>query len=186
MRLQTIRLAACLLLAAAAGLAAAPAGVAWAWPLPGPVLRPFLLGPDPYAAGQHRGIDVAGAAGEVVRAPAGGTVSFAGAVPVNGLTITIQTGDGWAVTLAHLGSLAVARGAVVAEGQAVGAAASSGEAEWPEPYVHLGIRLAADPQGYRDPLELLPARPPVPASPAPRPFLSPSATSSVPLSFAES
>ena len=52
-----------------------------AWPADGPVLRPFQLGADPYAAGQHRGIDVGGAAGAPVRRPAAGTVSFAGSVP---------------------------------------------------------------------------------------------------------
>ena len=33
---------------------------AWTWPIDGPVLRPFVFGSDPYAAGQHRGIDVGG------------------------------------------------------------------------------------------------------------------------------
>ena len=36
-------------------LVAAPAALAWTWPADGLVLRPFSLGPDPYAAGQHRG-----------------------------------------------------------------------------------------------------------------------------------
>ena len=45
---------------------------AWTWPIDGPVLRPFVFGSDPYAAGQHRGIDVGGAVGESVRAPVGG------------------------------------------------------------------------------------------------------------------
>ncbi len=54
---------------------------AWTWPQDGPVLQPFVLGGDPYAAGQHRGIDVAGPPGAPVRAPTAGTVSFAGFVP---------------------------------------------------------------------------------------------------------
>jgi hypothetical protein len=37
---------------------------AWTWPVDGPVLRPFAFGSDPYAGGQHRGIDVGGALGE--------------------------------------------------------------------------------------------------------------------------
>ena len=68
----------------------APPASAWTWPLHGDVLRPYSLGPDPYAAGQHRGVDVGGAAGEPVRAPASGTVSFAGVVPGSGRTVTIQ------------------------------------------------------------------------------------------------
>ena len=75
---------------------AAPA-LSWTWPASGPVVRAFSLGDDPYAGGQHRGIDIAGVAGSDVLAPAAGTVSFAGTVPTNGKTVTIQTADGYAV-----------------------------------------------------------------------------------------
>jgi hypothetical protein len=61
------------------------------------------------------------------------------------------------VTLVHLGAIAVGRGATVEEGTAVGSVGPSGDLEHAEPYVHLGIRIAADPQGYVDPLSLLPA-----------------------------
>ena len=42
------------------------------WPVTGDVLRPFVFGDDPYAGGQHRGIDVAGDLGADVKAPASG------------------------------------------------------------------------------------------------------------------
>src|SRR5262245_9423272 len=87
-------------------LVLAPAASAWTWPLHGDVLRPYSLGADPYAAGQHRGIDVGGDAGEPVRAPASGTVSFAGVVPGSGRTVTIQL-EGYAVSLTHLAEIAV-------------------------------------------------------------------------------
>ena len=61
--------------------AGVPPALAWTWPAAGPVLRPFTLGDDPYAGGQHRGVDIAGEAGTPVRAPAAGVVSFAGTVP---------------------------------------------------------------------------------------------------------
>ena len=73
--------------------------LAWAWPADGPVLRPFVLGDDPYAAGQHRGHRHRRARGSSVRAPISGSVSFAGTVPTGGRTITIRTADGYAVTL---------------------------------------------------------------------------------------
>jgi Peptidase family M23 len=133
--------------------------LAWTWPVDGPVLRPFVLGDDPYAAGQHRGIDVGAAAGAPVRAPAGGNVSFAGTVPGGGRTVTIRTAEGYAVTLLHLGSVGVSRGAVLLEGEVLGSVGPSGDAEVDGPYVHLGVRLAGDPNGYVDPLGLLPARP---------------------------
>ena len=144
-----------LLLVAVAAMVCAPAAGAWTWPTDGPVLQPFVFDPaHPYAGGEHRGIDVAGSPGADVLAPRAGTVSFAGSVPGSGETLTILTGDGYAVTLTHLGTIAVVRGAAVAEGAVVGRLAS-GEGE---AYVHLGVRVAAQAQGYVDPASLLPAR----------------------------
>jgi Peptidase family M23 len=148
--------------------AGAPPALAWTWPADGPVLRPFVLGDDPYAAAQHRGVDVAAPAGAFVRAPASGTVSFAGTVPGGGRTVTIQTADGYSVTLVHLGAIAVVRGQAVVEGDGVGSAGRSGDPEHAESYVHLGVRRTADPNGYVDPLGLLPPRQvPPPPSPVP-------------------
>ncbi len=137
--------------------AGVPPALAWTWPVDGPVLRPFVLGDDPYAAGQHRGIDVGATAGAPVRAPAAGAVTFAGTVPGGGRTVTIQTADGYSVTLVHLGSFVVGRGAAVAEGATVGTVGPSGEPELGEPYVHLGVRETSDEHGYVDPLAFLPA-----------------------------
>jgi Peptidase family M23 len=142
-------------------LAWTPVAHAWSWPVQGPVLEPFSYDEaHPYASGQHRGIDIgAEAAGESVLAPATGTVSFAGTVPTNGKSVTIETPDGYSVTLTHLGSTAVAKGAAVTEGDAVGTIGPSGTPEVAGPYVHLGIRLTTDPNGYLDPLSLLPPLP---------------------------
>jgi peptidase M23-like protein len=142
--------------------------LAWTWPVDGPVLQPFVFDPDnPYAGGQHRGIDIAAPTGTSVLAPAAGTVSFAGSVPGGGLTLAIRTPDGYSVTLVHLGALGVARGATVDEGAVVGSVGPSGEPELPEPYFHLGIRVAADQQGYVDPLSFLPAGSSTPLTEAP-------------------
>jgi murein DD-endopeptidase MepM/ murein hydrolase activator NlpD len=150
-----------LLVAAAAALLLAPVARAWTWPVSGGVLQPFTFDPDhPYAGGEHRGIDVGAGAGEAVLAPAAGTVTFAGSVPGSGNSVTITTADGLAVTLTHLGAIAVGEHAAVAEGDTVGTVGPTGDAEVDGPYVHLGVRVAADPQGYRDPLGFLPARRP--------------------------
>ena len=127
----------------------------------GPVLQPFAYDEaHPYASGQHRGVDIgADSAGETVVAPAAGTVSFAGTVPTNGKSVTIETADGYSVTLTHLGSIGVVKGAAVAEQDAVGTVGPSGTPEVDGPYVHLGIRVTADPNGYVDPLGLLPPDP---------------------------
>ena len=89
-----------------------------------------------------------GAAGETILAPAGGIVSFAGTVPGSGKSITILTPDGWSVTLTQLGSIAVPKGAAVAEGDAVGTIGPSGDAEVSGAYVQLGVRHADQDQGY--------------------------------------
>jgi MYXO-CTERM domain-containing protein len=158
--LTTIRRLALLLFVFGVGVFGvwAPAAYAWSWPVQGPVVQPFSYDEaHPYASGQHRGVDIgADAAGEPVVAPAAGTVSFAGTVPTNGKSVTIETADGYSVTLTHLGSIGVAKGATVAEQDPIGAVGPSGTPEVDGPYVHLGIRLTADPNGYVDPLGLLP------------------------------
>ncbi len=136
---------------------------AWTWPAPGDVLAPFVVGGDPYAGGQHRGIDVEGEKAGVVLAPASGVVAFAGSVGANGKVVTIETDDGYSVTLVHLGAFSVGKGDAVGEGAPVGTIGPSGTPEHDVPYVHLGVRVTSDSQGYVDPLTLLPPR----AAPAP-------------------
>jgi Peptidase family M23 len=133
--------------------------LAWTWPVDGPVLQTFNVDENPYAAGQHRGIDVGAPVGTAVLAPVAGKVSFAGSVAANGPIVTIQTADGLSVTLVQLGTVGVAKGSDVAEGVPVGTVGPSGDAEIAEPHVHLGIRRTSDPNGYLDPLGFLPARP---------------------------
>src|SRR5215208_6617100 len=159
-------------LAVLTALVFVPAAQAWTWPAGGPVLRPFVLGDDTYAGGQHRGVDVGGELGSDVRAPASGTVSFAGVVPGGGKTITLQTPDGYAVTLLQLGETLMAKGGAVEEGAVVGRVGPSGDAITTPPHVHLGIRVLADPDGYVDPLTLLPGRQRAP-EPDPEPAPAP-------------
>lgn len=154
-------------LVAFAALTVVPTASAWAWPVDGPVLRHFDFGGDAYAGGQHRGVDLGAPAGSAVVAPAAGAVSFAGTVPGGGKVVTIRTADGFSATLVHLGSIGVMRGALVAEGTQVGTIGPSGEPEVDEPYVHFGVRVTAEPEGYLDPLSLLPPRPPASAEPEP-------------------
>src|SRR5215217_3333986 len=166
-----------LAVATAIALVVAPAAGAWTWPTNGVVVEPFAFDvAHPYAAGQHRGIDVAGEAGATVHAPASGVVTFAGTVPSAGRTVTIETPDGWSVTLVHLGSIAVTKGAAVAEGDGVGTIGPSGEPEVSEPYVHLGVRATAEAQGYVDPVALLPPR-----VAAPGPLVRPTAEPNAPV-----
>jgi hypothetical protein len=159
-------------------VAVVPCVAAWTWPVRGPVLQTFSFDPaHPYAAGEHRGIAIGAATGAQVVAPAAGTVTFAGSVPTNGRSVTILTPSGLAVSLTHLGSIAVSPNASVGEGDPVGTVGPSGTPELDVPYVHLGIREASNDQGYLDPLGFLPVlAPPAPLpepSPAPAPAPAP-------------
>jgi hypothetical protein len=147
---------------------------AWSWPVDGPVLRPFSFDrAHPYAGGQHRGIDIGAPTGTAVLAPTDGIVSFAGTVPGGGKTVSIQTASGLTATLVHLGSIGVTRGTQVQEGGAVGTVGPTGDVQGDEPFVYFGVRASGDPQGYVDPLTLLPLRP----APAPAPPAAPAETS---------
>ncbi|HEV2787629.1 MAG TPA: M23 family metallopeptidase, partial [Solirubrobacteraceae bacterium] len=113
-----------LLLPVAAASALAPAVAAargWQLPVEGEVLRLFAVGPDRYAAGQHRGVDLAAPAGAPVRAACAGRVTFAGRVPRGGRTVSVRCGR-LVATYQHLASVAVRRGEAVAAGARIGAA----------------------------------------------------------------
>ena len=136
-------------------LAVVSPALAWTWPVDGEVVRSYAFGSDPYAAGLHRGIDIASPSGAEVRAPAAGVVTFRGFVPSGGTTLTIVTSDGYAVTLQQLDAVAVAKGDVVSEGAIVASVGTSSDAVTVRTHVHVGVRLAGDRQSYLDPLSLL-------------------------------
>ena len=143
------------------------------------------MGDDPYAPGQHRGIDIGAPTGARGARPGAGVVSYAGRLPRQGLCLTIRTEDGYSITLVQLGSIGLPAGTAVGEGEVVGTIGPSGEPEGPEPYVHLGIRLTADPNGYLDPVSLLPVRqaappPPPEREPAAEPIAPPAPPVSIP------
>ncbi|WP_166865671.1 M23 family metallopeptidase [Salinibacterium sp. ZJ70] len=75
-------------------IAAVAAASLWAWPLapPHPVVRPFLAPATTYGPG-HRGIDLEGAEGAAVFAPAHGVVRFSGWV-VDRPVLSIDHGGG--------------------------------------------------------------------------------------------
>jgi murein DD-endopeptidase MepM/ murein hydrolase activator NlpD len=182
-----------LLLAAvtiAALLVGAPAARAdWIWPVQGEVITPYRNGADPYAGGQHRGIDIAADTGTPVVAAAGGEVRFAGTAGSSGLTVSIRTADGlFDTSYLHLSSTAVHKGDRVSAGARVGAVGMTGRRSAAAPHLHFGVRDAGTDHGYHDPLAFLPPPPipaerpravpapvpePVPALPLPEPTAAP-------------
>jgi hypothetical protein len=140
-----------------------PALAAWTWPLQGELITGYRNGDDPYAAGQHRGIDIAGAIGAPVVAAAAGEVRFAGIAGSSGLTVSVRTDDGFDTSYLHLGAVRVRAGERVSAGQRLGEVGTSGLRSAEAPHLHFGVREAGSRHAYRDPLALLPP----PAGPAP-------------------
>lgn len=159
---------------------AAPAEAAWVWPVTGEVITPYRNGTDPYASGQHRGIDIAAAVGTPVVAAAGGDVRFAGTAGSSGLTIGIRTGDGYDTSYLHLSSLAVRAGARVSAGERIGTVGTTGTRSATAPHLHFGVRDAGTDHSYHDPLAFLPAPPATPAPEPPAPGLEPARPTPVP------
>jgi len=178
------------LLAPLAGLI--PDAAAWTRPVPGPVVRGFEYGSDPFAPGQRRGVVLSAGPRARVACACAGAVVFAGRV-AGGRAVSVRCG-GWHVAYGRL-ETRLRAGARVREGATLGRVAGGRG-------LHLSVRRAADPFGYVDPLRLLPParlpppppvlgprtrpplRPRVPAAPlppvplplrAPTPALAPSA-----------
>lgn len=148
--------------------AGAPTGT-WPWPVLGEVITPYTNGNDPYAAGQHRGLDIAAPVGEPVLAIVDGRVSYAGRLPDGGLAVTVRSRrGGWLISSLHLSQLSVARGARVRAGVRLGRVGTTGRRSATEAHLHLSVRRATG-GAYVDPLGLLGARRLPNAPPATRP-----------------
>src|SRR4051812_10989146 len=164
---------------------AAAAG-GWTWPVRGQVVTQFRNGDDPYAAGQHRGVDLAAPVGTPVVAATPGTIVHAGVVGSSGLTVAERTADGrFELSYLHLSVASVRRGQAVGAGTPIGAVGVSGRRSVAQPHLHFGVREAADRHAYLDPLRFL--APPPAGKPAPRPVpvpvrvASPAGPSAVPV-----
>lgn len=161
----------------AVGAVSAAASDDWTWPVRGDVVTPYRNGDDPYAGGQHRGIDIAAPVDTPVLAAVGGRVTFAGVAGVSGLTVSVQTADGrFDLSYLHLSVAAVHEGESVGGGDRIGAVGVSGRRSVDQPHLHFGIREAGSRHGYRNPLDFLP-----PVAPPRAPANDPPAAAPVPL-----
>lgn len=139
--------------------ALASAAVATAvWPVAGGlVLHGFDPPPLPWQSG-HRGVDLAGSAGEDVVAALAGTVVFAGRIGATGIVV-VDHGDGRRTTYQPV-SARVRVGDHVATGQVIGTLEVAGGHCQPDACLHWG--LIDDSSGldvYQDPTALVPGRP---------------------------
>lgn len=129
-------------------LQSAPAGERWQWPTDSTeVVRAFEQPPQPWAAG-HRGIDIRTGPYALVRAPAAGTIRFAGSIVDRGV-LSIDHGDDVLSSYEPVRPL-VAEGEHVHAGQAV--AVIEGVHSGCGHCLHFGVRIAGE---YVDPLRML-------------------------------
>ncbi|WGX98782.1 peptidoglycan DD-metalloendopeptidase family protein [Nocardioides sp. L-11A] len=130
---------------------AAPAGdPVGVWPLePVPeVVRSFDPPDLPYGAG-HRGVDLAGHAGQPVRAALPGVVVFAGPIAGRGVVVV---GHGATRTTYEPVAATVGVGAALAAGATIGSLQSSGSHCLPRTCLHWGWIAG---QTYLDPLRIV-------------------------------
>jgi murein DD-endopeptidase MepM/ murein hydrolase activator NlpD len=123
----------------------------WSWPLTGPpaVTRPFTPPPTAYTAG-HRGVDLAGGAGQPVLAVGAGVVAFAGLVAGRPV-VSVDHPDGLRTTYEPV-QPGVAAGQVVARGSPLGVLVAGHPGCPVEACLHWGLRRGS---AYLDPLSLL-------------------------------
>ena len=129
--------------------AAAPTSGTWAWPVVGPVIRPFDPPDTPFGAG-HRGIDIATEVGTVVIAPEPGVVAFAGQIGGD-VFVTLDHGGGLTSTYSWVSSSLVRKGDSVPRRAAI-ALSGRGHPDSTTAHLHFGVRRDGV---YLDPLSFL-------------------------------
>jgi murein DD-endopeptidase MepM/ murein hydrolase activator NlpD len=116
------------------------------WPVRGWVTSDFSVRLDPYTGQRvmHEGLDVAAAIGAPVRAPADGTVVFAGAEGGYGHVLVIDHGYGLKTRFGHLSRIDVKLGEKVKRGQFVAAVGNSGRSTGPHLHYEVRVNGVAD------------------------------------------
>ena len=173
-----------------------PRRTAWTWPADGPILRPFSLSSDPYAAGQHRGVDIGAPEGDArSRAHVGHRVLRRARAPNGGRAVTILTprrprGDAsrsWARPRSRTmppsrQGRSSARSARVSTPSPSSRTSTSAFA-WPRTSTAISIRSPSCRRGRRRPSPGAPGRPLAPAAavtPAPPPAVTAAAPEAPP------
>jgi murein DD-endopeptidase MepM/ murein hydrolase activator NlpD len=111
------------------------------WPVQGVVTSSFGARLDPFngEGAFHTGIDIATSQGDIVRAPADGTVLKAGMGSGYGREVILDHGHGMETLYAHLSGFAVIAGQDVRRGDIIGYVGSSGHSTGP--HLHYEVRI---------------------------------------------
>ena len=107
-------------------------------PVPGVVKTPFGVNRvvNGLPGGGHRGVDLAGAAGDPVKSAAAGRVLYCEKTIASGNSIVVDHGQGIVNVYFHLSSFNVKEGDIVEKGQVIGAVGSTGFSTGP--HLHWG------------------------------------------------
>jgi murein DD-endopeptidase MepM/ murein hydrolase activator NlpD len=116
------------------------------WPVRGWVTSDYSVRLDPYTGERvmHEGIDVATGMGTPVRAPADGTVVFAGAEGGYGHVLVLDHGYGLKTRYGHLQRIDVKLGEKVKRGQFVAAVGNTGRSTGPHLHYEVRVNGVAD------------------------------------------
>jgi murein DD-endopeptidase MepM/ murein hydrolase activator NlpD len=132
-------------LANTAGVGTAPAMI---WPVQGQLLSSY--GRQDGGA-FNDGVNLAAAAGSVVKAAADGTVTYAGRDETYGNLMLVEHANGWITAYAHLEALYAKSGDTVKQGAMIGRVGATGKVK--EPQLHFELRQGKQPV---DPMLLMP------------------------------
>lgn len=115
------------------------------WPLRGPINSDFGQRRSPWAPNSefHGGIDIGAPVGTPVKAPAPGTVLFAGARPEYGTTLILDHGNNTTSLYGHLSRLNVMVGQPVRRGDIVALTGNTGRSSGP--HLHYEIQVKGQP-----------------------------------------
>src|SRR5205823_4340637 len=97
----------------------------------------------------HSGMDIRAERGTLVRAPAGGTVSFAGSHAEYGLTVILDHGNDVKSVYGHLSKLGVNPGEKIQRGSEIGQSGNTGRSSGPHLHYEILVKgQAVNPRAY--------------------------------------
>jgi murein DD-endopeptidase MepM/ murein hydrolase activator NlpD len=120
------------------------------WPLNGRIGSHYGRRLDPFTgvAETHRGLDIVGLYGSIVRAPADGVVIYSARKSDYGNLIIIEHGQGLTTRYGHLSRFGVRSGQKVAKGEIIGYVGTTGRSTGP--HLHYEVRLNDRPVNPRN------------------------------------
>ena len=121
------------------------------WPLRGQVNSDFGKRRSPWAPNSefHSGMDIGAPIGTAVKAPAPGTVVFAGRHPEYGMTLIIDHGNETKSLYGHLSRLGATPGQHVQRGEAIASSGNTGRSSGPHLHYEIQVKgQSVNPHSY--------------------------------------